>query len=372
MLAGAEVTGERRYDHDVENASVVLAQYPERQQALFVTGPANPQPHPITVRGSKGLLLLFEDQPAQLYTRDGFEEIVPEAVMKGEFNEDDYMSGFTFLLRDLVEAAQRGERSRCDVSVCAAATEVALAAHESARTNQRVALPLNVKFAPLEVLNETAKPLAHGLRALVYADDHFGSGGRNGLRAALGAITGQPPVMLDAAAHALSEDDLAATDLICLYHTQEDALGATKEALTNWVEAGKPLLLVHAALGAYPAWDEYGRWLGYVWKWGSSSHPHEPAPLFTAEGDPLNFGWARAWLPKDEVYVDLEKSAETLDGVYTALSTGQFPVAWTSVAHPNIGAWMPGHREDSWRSPTMQQGVALLIAQMLKRSRLGS
>ena len=42
-MAGLDHTGQRRYRHSVEDASVVFADYPEHRQAIFITGPDNHQ-----------------------------------------------------------------------------------------------------------------------------------------------------------------------------------------------------------------------------------------------------------------------------------------------------------------------------------------
>ncbi|MGL5909176.1 MAG: Gfo/Idh/MocA family protein, partial [Phycicoccus sp.] len=62
VLAGAEVTGSHRYGHPVEDSSVAFAQYPGGHQAVFVTGPDNPHPSPIAIRGMNGLLTVFADR----------------------------------------------------------------------------------------------------------------------------------------------------------------------------------------------------------------------------------------------------------------------------------------------------------------------
>jgi hypothetical protein len=101
----------------------------------------------------------------------------------------------------------------------------------------------------------------------------------------------------------------------------------------NTVGQGKPLALLHAALGAYPEWKTYKRWAGHVWKWGSSSHPYEAAILQSTTDDPLALAWTEAWLPADEVYIDLEETAPVNDSLIATISKGQYPAAWTSAAY---------------------------------------
>ncbi|MGL5819867.1 MAG: Gfo/Idh/MocA family oxidoreductase [Phycicoccus sp.] len=365
VLAGAEIAGSRRYGHLVEDGSVALAQYPGGSQAVFVTGPDNPHLNPITVRGTDGMLRLFEDQDAEVFDRRGYETIRPAAVREGRFDLRDYRSGFRHLVEDLVVSTGRHTTSRCDVGSTAAATQTALAVHESARVRRRVHLPLDTGFTPLDVLHEVPTPTVRGSRALLYCDDHFGSGGPDGLQEALAAVTGQP-VATAPATEPLDEEALATTDVLCLYHTQATADDATQSALVRWVEGGGPTLLVHAAVGAYPTWSEYGGWSGYRWNWETSSHPHEPCVMVPAEGDPLGFGWASAWLPRDEIYVGLDRVSDTVDGLRTDVAGATHPLAWTTAGYPHVGCWLPGHRRDSWQVPAMRQGLATVMARIVR------
>ncbi|MGL4177899.1 MAG: Gfo/Idh/MocA family protein, partial [Dermatophilaceae bacterium] len=173
VLAGADVAGSRRYGHLVEDGSVAFAQYPGGSQAVFVTGPDNPHENPITVRGRDGMLRLFEDRDAEVFSRHGYETIRPPALGDGRFDVTDYRSGFRHLVEDLVAATDSGATSRCDVSSTAAATRIALAIHESARVRRRVHLPLDTGFTPLDVLQNTPTPAVWGSRVLVHCDDHF-------------------------------------------------------------------------------------------------------------------------------------------------------------------------------------------------------
>ncbi len=245
----------------------------------------------------------------------------------------------------------------CDLSVCAAATEMAFAAQESARTAQKVQLPLSVGFAPLEVAQHPIRSGLFGKKLLLYADSHFGSEGREGIAEAFEISTGVPLKIIDAEARGLSTVDFAEVDAVLIYHTQKTADDATKVALQGWVQSGKPLLILHAGQGAWPDWEEYGQWCGKVWDWSSSIHPHQPAELTVTAGDPLHFGWSSAWLPKDEVFVKLKDTAEVIIGLTATISDGFFPAAWRNAAHPNIAVWMPGHRRDSWKLPAMREGA---------------
>lgn len=362
ILAGIDHTGERRYQHAVEHASLIMAQYPGRRQALFITGPDNPHSFPISIRGTGGLMRLYERQAIQVLSETGYREIIPP-----DFEQRSKISEFQHLMGELIEAVETGAPLRCDAKVCAVATEMAFAAHESARTMRKAPLPLETLFAPLEVVQHDIQPAIFGTRVLLYADGHFGSGGREGITEALLALTGREPMIIDAETQGLGEVDLNDINAISLYHTQKEADEGTQRVLTEWVESSNPLLVLHAALGAYPDWQAYQSWIGRIWAWGKSSHPYEAMGLVVTEGDPLGFGWASAWLPTDEVFIDLQVTSKTIDGMVADISTGQYPVAWINEDRPNIGCWMPGHRRDSWKVPAMRQGVGLLLGRLMKQ-----
>ena len=355
VLAGVDHSGQRRYQHAVEDASIVLAQFPDQRQAVFITGPQVTGGSSFIVRGEDGMAAI-QDEKLLLWNRDGFGQVELPAVD---------LPGFAGLAAEMFSAIEQDGPLRLDASRSARATLLAFAAHESACTQRRVHLPPDFKYAPLEVLQRPMRSSIHGRRCLLLADDHFGSGGRAGLSQAIEAITGIPPRDKDAAA-GLSEADLADVDVLLLYHTQRQADADTQRALTEWVESGRPLVAVHAALGAWPGWSEYRQWIGRHWVCGDeggtpSSHPHEASELETAAGDPLNLGLHGAWLPRDEVFINLADSTPCIDGLTAQIPQGSFPAAWRSAQRPNVAVWVPGHRGDIWRLAVMRWGLAALV-----------
>jgi len=349
VLAGGDVTGQRRYQHAVENASVIFAEYPEGHQAIFITGPVgNPESYGVSLRGTKGLLQVAPT--LKLWNQAGYSEPQPHAT--------DYSEGFAGLMGEMLRAAGTDRPILCGVENCFAATEMAYAAHESIRTQRKIALPLAAQYAPLEVLTHEAKPTLPYKKVVLLADEHFGSGGREGLAEVLKCLSGESPTLVEAAT-GLSAETIAEADLLVLYHTHDVPSMETQKTMRAWVGAGKPLLLVHAALGAYPQWDEYTAWCGRVWDWGSSEHPHEPTTLVMTKGG-LTAGWSEAWLPRDEVFIKLGQRSVVKDLLTARISTGDFPAAWISSVNPNIGIWVPGHRRDLWSLPAMREGLAAL------------
>lgn len=360
VLAGLDFSAERRYGHAVENASVVLAQYGEHQ-AMFITGPDHAHPFPLVIRGQNGFVQVFEYQPATLFT--------PEKVgpLTEAFDiENLYQQGFDAIIKDIDESLKNNRPLRYSATDYAPATEIAYAVHESARTQKKITLPLEAQYAPLELLARPPKTNLWGKKVMLYADEHYGSGGREGIAEFLTEATGQAPIMIDAATTALEAEHLQDIDVLCIYHTQEKASDATKAALTQWVKDGRPLALLHAALGAYPDWEEYKKWAGRVWKWGSSSHPYESATLQSTTTDELGLAWTEVWLPADEVYIGLEDTAPTVDYLTATISQGHYPAAWKNVDYPNSGVWMPGHRKDAWHVPALRRGLEALLLQLIK------
>jgi len=351
VLAGIGHSGHRRYGHAIEDRSIAFVEYPAGRQAIFVTGPANPPGDDIVVRGSEGVLRI--GSTLKVLTDHGvtIHEPQPAAI-----------SPFGALMSDVLRVAGTAESMPCGVELCGVATEVAFAAQESARTMRTVALPLTTWFAPLEIVQRSPRLALPRGRVVILADDHFGSGGREGLAEAIDALTGDAPLVLDAT-RPLEASVLSDAAVLLIYHTQAEADAETQRLLTDWVGRDKAMILVHAALGAWPQWDAYGRWACRVWTWGpgGSEHPLEPAELRVLPDTSYHPPWEVAWLPNDEVYTRLQSTDRAIDLVTATIPQGSFPAAWTSAAHPGVGAWMPGHRRDSWSVPAMREGLAHLI-----------
>lgn len=354
VLAGMAIGDTRRYKQAVEDASVILAHYTGDRQAVFVTGPRTGAD--FRVVGDKGLARIGKGA-IEVLTADGVTHVPFDSAAPG---------GFVQLATEVLATLDGKGEPMCSIKRSAVATEMAYAAHESARTGKKVAMPFTALYAPLDIAQHPVRSALWGKKLLLYADEHFGSGGREGIVEAFGSITGQAIAVVDAAKKPLVKADVAGVDAILIYHTQKDVAASTRAVLTAWVKAGKPLFIVHAGLGAWPKWKTYADWCGHIWEWGVSVHPHEPTVLKPAGRDPLAFGWSEGWLPKDEVFVKLKKTAPTVTGLTADISIGTFPAAWRHKKLPNIGAWMPGHRRDSWNIPAMREGAARTLMSLFR------
>jgi predicted dehydrogenase len=347
VLAGMHIGDTRRYQHAVEDSSAIFADYGERGTGHFLTGPGTVTE--FLLRGENGLARVGESG-IECATFDGIRTFPFPPVQR---------QGFAAMLGQLLTWMDGGQEARCSLRQTAVATEMAYAAQESARRGSWVELPLErALYAPLEVAQHPVRSALWGKQILLYADAHFGSGGREGIAEAFGELTGVPVRVVEAETCGLRDDDLRGVDAILIYHTQAEADADTRRLLEDWVGNGHPLLITHAGLGAWPKWEAYQNWCGIAWVWGSSYHPYEPAELKVTEGDPLAFGWDSAWLPRDEIFAGLEERAPVELGLVASLSTSDLPAAWRLKEHPNVGVWMPGHRRDSWRAPAMREGAA--------------
>jgi len=350
VLAGASHGGQRLYQHAIEESSIVFAEYPKKRQAIFITGPDHHQGgEMVFIRGSEGMIAI-RDQVLRMWNQaEGYREIpVPTGAPQG----------MHAMVLEMFAALETGSPMKLDAARSAISTRTVYAAHESARLMKRIDAPMTTGFAPLEVLQNPPRPRIPEGRIVLFADEHFGSGGREGILEALENASGRKPELVEASL-GLTESDLADAGVLLLYHTQEEPSPNTQSALTKWIESGKPTVLVHAALGGYKNWQTYHRWAGNVWDWNTSQHPHEETRLVAT--DPRFTTWKEAWLPKDEVFIHLGAVADVNVLVETTIPAGTFPVAWILKSHPNVVTWVPGHRREMWSIPAMATGLIEMI-----------
>ncbi|MBL8995165.1 MAG: hypothetical protein JNM63_17590 [Spirochaetia bacterium] len=143
ILAGMHAGLTERFGHPVETSSVAFAQYPGGQQGIFVTGPANPQPHELLIRGSKGFLRVGTDHRVEVFSESGCE------IREADANAP---TGFHALALDLFDAVENGKKMRCDYSESKFGTLMAFAAQESARTQKKILISETPSYAPLSLM----------------------------------------------------------------------------------------------------------------------------------------------------------------------------------------------------------------------------
>lgn len=351
ILTGLDHTAERRYGHAVENASIVFADYPLRRQAIFITGPDSHQENlgALFLRGSTGFMRISHD--VEVWTEaDGYQRLSPNDAGPANFHA---------LILDMFSALENGHLMECRAERTSLATRMGFAAHESARTQRKIAAPFRTGFAPLEILHHPPQPALPPGRIVLFADSHFGSGGPEGISEAL-----QPhgEILLLDAEKGLTSNALHEAGTLLLYHTREVPDEETRIALTLWIASGKPTIFIHAALGGYRHWPEYQRWAGRTWIWDgpdASAHPHMECQLRATTPDFT--AWTTAWLPQDEVFIKLGATAEIELLVEANIPSGTYPAAWRNCKFPNITAWVPGHRKEMWSIPAMRSGLLNMI-----------
>ncbi len=362
VLAGVNETGKRRYQHAIGDDCLALAEYPEGRQATFITGPDELELGMLHLRGDHGYARA-SGQGVELFTRKGHSIEKP----------DSGLGGFAGLVADLFDAIENDGTTLLDAQRSAESTRTVFAIHESARTMKWVTLPTNIGYAPLEIPQHPPKPRWTPGKVLVYADNHHedpatGFSGRDGVLHAAAAMGADEVRCVKAEERGLGEADLDGIDVILLYHTQRKSDAATRKLLSDFVESGKPLVVVHCGIGAFDDWPAFRAWIGVHWVWGdediapASGHPHVPCDVIVNMPELFPATWDQHWIPRDEVYVRLHES-HPVDRIATARMPdgSESPAAWQARAHRNVAVWAHGHRADVFNLPVMIDGIAAMI-----------
>jgi len=360
VLAGMDHTGTRRYGHAVEDNSVIFVEYRGGDQAVFVTGPdAVPPGSGMYVVGPKGVLRFVS---AGVEVMSDSRTVLHEA-------RDEFGDGYVGLFQDLWAGVLDPQRPvRCGAEHTAMATRLAYAAHESARTMRRIALPpRDLGFAPLEIVQHPPVCARSLGRVVLLADNHHADpptneGGREGLLEALLATGAEQVHLVKAEEREPTHDDLAGADLLVLYHTQRTSSPAVRQVISRWIGGGRPTLIAHCGIGAYPDWPQFRAWIGRYWVWGGedkpiSGHPHVPCELRVVDRAAFDPGFDTAWLPRDEVYVQLAEAAPLVELVTATYPDGEAHIAWHAAETPHVVTWTPGHRREIWGLPAVRRGL---------------
>lgn len=373
VFAGIDHTGSRRYGHAVEDASTIIAEFGQDKHAHFLTGPnAMPQSTGVSVVGEYGMAVLVADG-VEIYNQEGFEK---------HAGDDQEFGGFAALFRDLWKSVQDPSyTSETDASHTSAATRMAFAAHESARTMRRIELPVHhLDFAPLEVAQRPVRRIPDCGKVVLLGDKHHiveatGEGGREGLRDALHRLGFDEVHVVPVDEREPKADDLEGAELLVIYHTQRTSSPAVRELLTGWIGAGKPTVVTHCGIGAYDDWPQFRQWMGRHWVWGDdagvqgvtpSGHPHVPCAIQITPGTGFDPGFVTAQLPRDEVYVDLYDSAPVKELATASYDDGKTAsIAWQAEGVENVIVWAPGHLREVWSLEPMTAGLAACIRAVL-------
>jgi len=159
-------------------------------------------------------------------------------------------------------------------------------------------------------------------------------------------------------------------DVLYLSNNQALPDTALRQAIFDWADAGKPLLLVHPALWYnWEDWPEYNRDLV-----GGGSHSHGPYGAFevsvTQPDHPIMAGVPETFTLEDELYrfeVDPKGAGMNVLAVGTEPDTGtEYPVVWT-IDHPTrrivcitLGHDGVTHQSDAYKT-MLRNSLAWLI-----------
>jgi len=372
VLAGMDHQGSRRYQHAIEDNSVLFVEFGDDRQANFITGPAELPGPMVFVNGSTGMVAAVKGGVA-VYNQDGYALHEPDT--KG--------AGFAGLFQDVWKGVQDPDHtSATDASVSANATRLAYAAHESARTMKRIELPARyIDYPPLEVAQHPMKLIPDLGKVVLVADNHHadpetGEGGREGLADALTGLGVEDLHIVRAEEREPTADDLDGAELLVMYHTRRKSSDGLRQLLTDWIEGGKPVLITHCGIGAYDDWPRFRQWLGRHWVWSNdatlgdlpaSGHPHVPCELKVLDGSAFDPGFVSGWLPRDEVYVQLAESAPTDDYVIAEYDGGKTEfVCWQAKGVDNVMTLAPGHLREVWGLDVMRTALANCIKRLVK------
>jgi hypothetical protein len=216
-----------------------------------------------------------------------------------------------------------------------------------------------------------------------FADNHFKA--RPGFH-----LNQQLPEELDIAFHEddlsplpglLARDDCALLILNWISDTSGNAHpgGEIERPLRAYLEAGRPLLLLHGASAAFPRWAWWREIVGLRWVrpgdpdgFSPSTHPVRPyAVTVSKTRHPLAAQLVPFSLPEDEIYIELEQTAAVSVLLETRIDEGTFPQAYLARTRHGglLAGFIPGHAPAAFNVPELVADVRTLIRHLLDSPR---
>lgn len=201
---------------------------------------------------------------------------------------------------------------------------------------------------------------------------HPSESGRDGLRHALQAIGAESVNVVAIEKRGITAEDLAEADLLVIYHNRRESNPNVRALISGWVDDGRPMVVVHAGLGAYSDWPQFRNWLGRYWVWRDedgkphpmSYHPITSCTLQVVPGSGFEADLNGKTLPVDELFVRLAEVSPTEDWVTAESPQGhQAHIAWGSKEKPNVAMLNPGHNRLIWDEPALQAALREVIRQ---------
>lgn len=251
--------------------------------------------------------------------------------------------------------------------------------HDGERRYQHAVESASVIFAEYSTARQAifttgpAPLIDHGfmIADLHHPDPDTGRTTRDGLLTALEAL-GHVTHLVAVDEQEVNANDLQDCEALLICHTVLKSSETTRRLVGEWIFSGKPTVIVHCGIGAWPDWTEWRQATGRYWVWPEtlhaedagrrpSGHPFVPCEIEVCEVSKFHTGWTHAWLPVDEVYCDLAEGESIEWLARTKLDDAETPIAWRNAERPNITAWLPGHRADIWELPIMRVGLQAVL-----------
>lgn len=141
--------------------------------------------------------------------------------------------------------------------------------------------------------------------------------------------------------------------------------------LKAYLEAGRPLLLIHGGSAAFAKWAWWREIVGLRWVrpndpdgFAPSTHPVRPYDITLSKTrHPLAKKLQPISLPTDEIYINLEQTAPVNILMETHTEEGTFPQAYITRSPWDglIGGFIPGHSSDAFESQELLADVRAFI-----------
>jgi hypothetical protein len=150
---------------------------------------------------------------------------------------------------------------------------------------------------------------------------------------------------------------------------------ACEEHVRAYVDAGKPMLLLHGGSAAFWPWDWWRALVGFRWVRGndpdgfeSSTHPVRPYDVRVCKArHPLCAKLQDMSLPEDEIYTCLEQTCPTWTLMETTTDEGTFPMCYEAAtpAGGRVLGFLPGHHPEVCGRPELLANVSTIMEGVL-------
>lgn len=218
---------------------------------------------------------------------------------------------------------------------------------------------------------------------LFLSDNHFGKRGGRVIADALKADNVSVHFVEDDFTRPLGEEIWAKTSLLAL-HMIADTCGnplpcdALCDEVLAYLQAGKPLLLLHGSSAAFWHKDWWRPNVGLRWVRNNdpdgvaaSWHPVRPFRVERSKTrHPLAARLEPVDLPTDEIYIELEQVSPIWTLLQVKTEEGTYPQAYLSQTQWGgaVACYLPGHNPDVVALPANMHNVRELIAHLCVRT----